>query len=157
MPQWLEWEALCTTRSVAIEEYLSAVHEQHTHTHTHTHTQDAVYVELAGGHANEEEEAAANQLVTSLMSARHPLDLKMKHAEVALVEGGVPLLGEEVKGEVVRGERVRRAVPMEGGDSGGEADLESDSEGEKEEEEEEESGENSGETQDQLTLCVMKY
>lgn len=87
--------------------------------------QDAVYIELAGSHADEEK---ANQLVSSLISARHPLDLKMRHAEMTLTDGGIPLLD----GEGVSGEHVRRAVPEEGGDSGGEGDRETRSESDRE-------------------------
>lgn len=42
--------------------------------------QDAVYIDLAGSHAHE----GANELVMSLMGARHPLDTKMRQAEVAI-------------------------------------------------------------------------
>ena len=112
-----------------------------------SHIQDAVYIELAGSHGNERKEGAAHQLVTSLISARHPLDLKMKHAEMALTEGGVPLLG----GEGVDGEHVRRVVPEEGGVSGEEGDIETQSDNDREVEEERSvessSEEESGKTQ----------
>lgn len=84
--------------------------------------QDAVYIELAGSHADKERDGVSNQLVSSLISARHPLDHKMKHAELVLTEGGVPLLGG---GDTSEG--VRRAVPEA---SDGEGDMETESDGE---------------------------
>ena len=79
-----------------------------------------MYIELAGSHANEEKDTATTQLLSSLISARHPLDKKMANAEFILMEGGAPLLGG---GE---GVRRRRAVPEEdrGSESGGEGDVE---------------------------------
>ena len=110
--------------------------------------QDAVYIELAGSHANEEDGAATNQLVSSLISARHPLDLKMKHAEMTLMEGGVPLL---CSGVDVSGERVRRAVPGEGGESEGQGDVETQSDLDSDGETTEDS---SGEESGQIMVCV---
>ena len=48
--------------------------------------QDAVYIELAGSHAHEGEESAPNELVSSLMETRHPLDAKLKQAQVSLLK-----------------------------------------------------------------------
>ncbi len=48
--------------------------------------QDAVYIELAGSHAHEGAESVPNELVSSLMSTRHPLDVKMKQAQVTLLK-----------------------------------------------------------------------
>ena len=83
-----------------------------------------MYIELAGSHAEEEKDTATTQLLSSLISARHPLDKKMANAEFILMEGGAPLLGG---GEGVR--RRRRAVPEEdrGSESGGEGDVETQS------------------------------
>lgn len=82
-----------------------------------------MYIELAGSHAEEEKDTATTQLLSSLISARHPLDKKMANAEFILMEGGAPLLGG---GE---GVRRRRAVPEEdgGSESGGEGDVETQS------------------------------
>lgn len=46
--------------------------------------QDAVYIDLGGSHAHKGEGTAPNDLVTSLMETRHPLDAKMKQSQVAL-------------------------------------------------------------------------
>lgn len=81
---------------------------------------------MAGSHADEEKDTGSSQLVSSLISTRHPLDLKMKHAEMALTKGGIPLLGGERVG-------VRRAVPDEGDESGAEGDIETQSESDSEE------------------------
>lgn len=47
--------------------------------------QDAVYIDLAGSHVGE---VKSNKLMTSLMEARQPLDMKMRHAEVSLTKVG---------------------------------------------------------------------
>ena len=49
----------------------------------------------------------------------------MKHAEIALTKGGIPLLG----GERVSG---RRSVPEEGDESGAEGDVETQSDSDRE-------------------------
>ena len=99
-----------------------------------------MYIELAGSHANEEKDSTSNRLVSSLISARHPLDLKMKHAEMVLTEGGVPL--------VTGGESVRRAVPDEdGGESGREGDKETQSD----------SGDSSEEESGNISSCTLWF
>ena len=45
--------------------------------------QDAVYIDLGGSHAHKGG-TGPNDLVTSLMETRHPLDAKMKQSQVAL-------------------------------------------------------------------------
>lgn len=39
-----------------------------------------MYIDLEGSHAHED----SNELVSSLMGARHPLDTKMQQAEIAI-------------------------------------------------------------------------
>ena len=46
--------------------------------------QDAVYINLGGSHAHKGEGTDPNDLVTSLMETRHPLDAKMKQSQVTL-------------------------------------------------------------------------
>ena len=86
--------------------------------------QDAVYIDLGGSHGDREKDGATSELLSSLISARHPLDQKMRHAELVLMEGGAPLLGEGCEGV-----RRRRVVPDEEGGSmsGGEGDIDSQS------------------------------
>ena len=43
-----------------------------------------MYIELAGSHKHTEEESAPSELVSSLMETKHPLDAKMKQAQVAI-------------------------------------------------------------------------
>ena len=43
-----------------------------------------MYIDLGGSHAHKGEGTAPNDLVTSLMETRHPLDAKMKQSQVAL-------------------------------------------------------------------------
>ena len=45
-----------------------------------------MYIDLAGSHAHK----GANELVTSLLGARHPLDTKMRQAEVAIFKVRAP-------------------------------------------------------------------
>lgn len=45
---------------------------------------DAVYIDLGGSHAHKGEGTVPNDLVSSLMDTRHPLDAKMKHSQVAI-------------------------------------------------------------------------
>ena len=93
-----------------------------------------MYIELAGSHANEEKYTTTSQLLSSLIGARHPLDQKMKNAELVLMEGGAPLLGWCEDGEDGEGVRRRRAVPDEegGSQSGGEGDVDTQSDSETE-------------------------
>ena len=42
-----------------------------------------MYIELAGSHAHDEG-TVPNKMLTSLLEARHPVDAKMKHAEISL-------------------------------------------------------------------------
>lgn len=80
---------------------------------------------MAGSHGDEDKDTGSSQLVSSLISTRHPLDLKMKHAEIALTKGGIPLLGGEGVGE-------RRPVPKEEDESGAEGDIETQSDSDRE-------------------------
>lgn len=59
--------------------------------------QDAVYIELAGSHAHEGEESAPNELVSSLMETRHPLDAKMKQAQVSLFKVNILIMQSVAK------------------------------------------------------------
>ena len=43
-----------------------------------------MYIDLGGSHAHKGEGTVPNDLVTSLMETRHPLDAKMKQSQVAL-------------------------------------------------------------------------
>ena len=43
-----------------------------------------MYIDLGGSHAHKGEGTTPNDLVTSLMETRHPLDAKMKQSQVAL-------------------------------------------------------------------------
>ncbi len=45
-----------------------------------------MYIELAGSHAHEGAESAPNEMVSSLMDTRHPLDTKMRRAHVSLLK-----------------------------------------------------------------------
>lgn len=49
-----------------------------------SNTQDAVYIDLGGSHAHKGEGTVPNDLVSSLMETRHPLDAKMKQSQVSL-------------------------------------------------------------------------
>ena len=106
-----------------------------------------MYIELAGSHANEEKDTTTSRLLSSLIGARHPLDQKMKNAELVLMEGGAPLLGGCEDGEGVcedgEGVRQRRAVPDEdgGSQSGGEGDVDTQSDSETETSSDEDLGE----------------
>lgn len=42
-----------------------------------------MYIELAGSHTHDEG-TVPNKMMTSLLEARHPVDTKMKHAEISL-------------------------------------------------------------------------
>ena len=55
-------------------------------------SKDAVYIDLGGSHAHEGEGAVPNDLVSSLMDTRHPLDAKMKQSQVALFKVGALIL-----------------------------------------------------------------
>ena len=43
-----------------------------------------MYIDLGGSHAHKGGGTGPNDLVTSLMETRHPLDAKMKQSQVAL-------------------------------------------------------------------------
>ena len=87
---------------------------------------DAVYIDLGGSHAHEVE--GSNKLVASLMETRHPLDAKMKHAELSILKDAVPMLSEDVSASLRQGVDSNEG---ESEDRGSEVDVDSDEGGRK--------------------------
>uniref|UniRef100_A0A674DIT3 BMS1 ribosome biogenesis factor n=1 Tax=Salmo trutta TaxID=8032 RepID=A0A674DIT3_SALTR len=125
---------------------------------------DAVYIDLPGGHVNQEQVRPTTELVQSLISTHTTLDAKMAASKVSLFTGAAALTPREVEEEEeeengrvwdpeTQRER-RKAVFTEeeddddDDDSDGSSEEEGDEEGESEEEDEEDEGGNKREEEE---------
>uniref|UniRef100_A0A8C7NGU9 Bms1-type G domain-containing protein n=1 Tax=Oncorhynchus mykiss TaxID=8022 RepID=A0A8C7NGU9_ONCMY len=123
---------------------------------------DAVYIDLPGGHVNQEQVRPTTELVQSLISTHTTLDAKMAASKVSLFTGAAALTPGEVEEEEEENGRVwdpetqrerRKAVFTEeeddDDDSEGSSEEEGDEEGESEEEDEEDEGGNKREEEEE--------
>ncbi|XP_070995854.1 ribosome biogenesis protein BMS1 homolog [Oncorhynchus clarkii lewisi] len=136
---------------------------------------DAVYIDLPGGHVNQEQEEVrpTTELVQSLISTHTTLDAKMAASKVSLFTGAAALTPGEVEEEEENGltsgpqesrvwdpemQRERRKAVFteeeddDDDDSEGSSEEEGDEEGESEEEDEEDEGGNKREEEEETVL-----